>query len=178
VYNIQLYLFPLHSRLTPAMDGLIHDSEAQPGLEFSPRRPEVVHPGYRGGDSWHNDMYQQHGTKEAASIDTAYIDAAYFNAAHMDAAYIDEMPKPTPPTPRICGFLTRTFWIVFALVLVVLGGAIGGGLGGGLLVASKGKHASTPQQQEQQQPQLTLSQPQNPLNPPNRQYLLQHRHFL
>ncbi|PMD60463.1 carbohydrate-binding module family 13 protein [Hyaloscypha bicolor E] len=63
--------------------------------------------------------------------------------------------QSTPP-PRICGLPTRTFWIVFALALLVVGAALGGGLGGGLAASHKAAHVpsasssntGTPQQQQ------------------------------
>ncbi|KAE9364769.1 carbohydrate-binding module family 13 protein [Stipitochalara longipes BDJ] len=53
-------------------------------------------------------------------------------------------PPPTPLPPRICGLPTRIFWVVFALVLLVIGAALGGGLGGGLATSRKTAAAHIP----------------------------------
>ncbi|RDW66619.1 hypothetical protein BP5796_09368 [Coleophoma crateriformis] len=53
--------------------------------------------------------------------------------------------EPSKSSTRICGLASRTFWIVFALVLVVIGAVVGGGVGGGL--STTHKSASIPTQQ-------------------------------
>ncbi|KAH8748725.1 ricin B lectin domain-containing protein [Hyaloscypha sp. PMI_1271] len=82
----------------------------------------------------------------------------YQQSPYTQAASKEVMPyagQSTPP-PRICGLPTRTFWIAFALALLVVGAALGGGLGGGLAASHKAAHVpsasssstGTPQQQQ------------------------------
>ncbi|PMD37235.1 carbohydrate-binding module family 13 protein [Hyaloscypha variabilis F] len=59
-----------------------------------------------------------------------YSRSPYYQAVEKEG-YTIQQPQ-TPLLPRICGLPTHIFWIVFALLLLVIGAALGGGLGGGL----------------------------------------------
>jgi hypothetical protein len=106
----------------------------QPGLEVG--RPPV-----RNQNAGHQ---QEQST---------YNEAASKEAIHYPP-YAGLEPVP-PPLSQVCGLPKRTFWIVLALVILVIGAALGGGLGGGLssehktahLPASSGSSSGAPEQQ-------------------------------
>jgi hypothetical protein len=106
----------------------------QPGLEVG--RPPGQH--------------QYAGHKQEQS---PYNEAAFKEAIH-DPPYAGLEPVPPHPS-RLCGLTKRTFWIVLALAILVIGAALGGGLGGGLsskhktvhLPASSGSSSGAPEQQ-------------------------------
>ena len=79
-------------------------------------------------------------------VSPAHQELGYHQHRTKDAAYINELPGTS--TPRICGLSTRTFWIAFVLVLVVLGAAIGGGVGGGISTSHKTQVIPTSPQQQ------------------------------
>ncbi|KAN0116807.1 hypothetical protein V8E51_002784 [Hyaloscypha variabilis] len=71
---------------------------------------------------------------------------SHTNSTSKDEPFINELRAPIiSPRSRICGLSTRTFWIGFVIVLVVLGAAVGGGVGGGLAAS----HSTTTSPQGQ-----------------------------
>ncbi|KAE9372629.1 carbohydrate-binding module family 13 protein [Stipitochalara longipes BDJ] len=104
------------------MNSQPHYSGDQPGLEVG--APSVQH--QYAGHYQEQSPYNQAASKEAIPY------PAY--------AGLEAVP---PPSSRLCGLPKRTFWIVLALVILVVGAALGGGLGGGLSAKHKTAHVPT-----------------------------------